>query len=205
MKKILIVSPHTDDGELGCGATMSRKMDEGDEVHYLAFTSVIKTDNGKIDIIEEAKKSIVEVYGIHPECFYYGDMEIRNFSKCRQVILDWMIELNERHKYDMVFIPSLNDTHQDHVVVAQEGLRAFKKTTILGYELPWNNLTFNSTGFIQVDLDDVKKKSKALRCYQSQISRVYMEEIFIESWARMRGTQIGAKFAEMFEVIRWII
>ena len=37
-------------------------------------------------------------------------------------------------------MPSLNDIHQDHATIAQEGLRAFKGCTILGYELIWNNL-----------------------------------------------------------------
>ena len=37
-KKILILAPHTDDGELGCGATIDRAIDEGADVYYAAFS-----------------------------------------------------------------------------------------------------------------------------------------------------------------------
>ena len=35
---VLILAPHTDDGELGCGGTISRLLEEGNEVFYLAFS-----------------------------------------------------------------------------------------------------------------------------------------------------------------------
>ena len=44
---------------------------------------------------------------------------------------------------DVVFQPPHHDVHQDHQTIAQEGLRAFKRTTILGYEIPWNNFDFS--------------------------------------------------------------
>ena len=203
--KILVVSPHTDDGELGCGGMMSRFIREGHEIHYVALTSVINRDNVAVDISDEAKRSIIGVYGISSEHCWFGDITIRLFSESRQVILDWMLLLQNKYSYDMVFIPSLNDTHQDHVVVAQEGLRAFKKTTILGYELPWNNLKIGSTGFIKIDKRDIYKKVESLNCYESQLQRGYMDKEFVESWARTRGVQAGLMYAEMFEVIRWIM
>ena len=36
---ILVLAPHTDDGELGAGASMARWAHEGNELHYLAFSS----------------------------------------------------------------------------------------------------------------------------------------------------------------------
>ena len=32
MKKVLVLAPHTDDGELGCGGTVARLLEEGCEV-----------------------------------------------------------------------------------------------------------------------------------------------------------------------------
>lgn len=62
-----------------------------------------------------------------------------------------------------MFIPSLHDIHQDHTTIAQEGVRAFKNTTILGYELIWNNLTFNTQCFITLGEKDVQRKILALK------------------------------------------
>ena len=102
-------------------------------------------------------------------------------------------------------MPSLHDIHQDHYCIGIEGVRAFKQISILGYELPWNNLTFNTQLFVFLDEKHLYKKIEALKCYQSQSNRDYANESFIRSLAITRGTQIGAKFAEAFEVIRWII
>ena len=102
-------------------------------------------------------------------------------------------------------MPSLNDIHQDHSTIAQEGLRAFKNTTILGYELIWNNLTFATTSFVKLEKKYIQAKCDALKEYKSQDGRDYMNEEFIFALARTRGVQIGCKYAESFEVIRWVM
>jgi LmbE family N-acetylglucosaminyl deacetylase len=99
----------------------------------------------------------------------------------------------------------LNDIHQDHKTIAEEGIRAFKNTSILGYELIWNNLSFNTQCFVQLDEKHIKKKINALKAYTSQSKRDYMSEEFIYSLAKARGVQVGYQLAEAFEVIRLFI
>jgi LmbE family N-acetylglucosaminyl deacetylase len=99
----------------------------------------------------------------------------------------------------------LEDLHQDHSTIAKEGLRAFKMKSILGYEIPWNNINFTTQSFIVFDKTHLVRKLNALSCYESQKHRYYASKDFITSLARTRGTQIGVKYAEVFEVIRWIL
>ncbi|HRH91229.1 MAG TPA: PIG-L family deacetylase, partial [Agitococcus sp.] len=107
--------------------------------------------------------------------------------------------------FDLVLMPSLKDIHQDHATIAQEGLRAFKGTTILGYELIWNNLSFDTTCFVKLEERHLHAKCSALLEYKSQSGRDYISKDFIFSLAHVRGVQIGAKYAESFEVIRWVM
>jgi len=37
--RILVLAPHTDDGEFGCGGSVARFVDEGKEVYYAAFST----------------------------------------------------------------------------------------------------------------------------------------------------------------------
>src|SRR6202795_4559583 len=37
-KRVLVLAPHTDDGEFGAGGTMTRLVEEGAEVRYVAFS-----------------------------------------------------------------------------------------------------------------------------------------------------------------------
>ena len=97
---------------------------------------------------------------------------------------------------DLVFMPSPNDLHQDHYTVAMEGLRAFKQTSILGYELPWNNITFNTVAFISLNEGHVAKKIEAIKQYESQSHKNYVREDFIRGWAKTRGVQIGTPMCQ---------
>jgi len=76
--------------------------------------------------------------------------------------------------------------------------------TILGYEQPWNNITFNTLSFIPLEERHIEKKIDALKCYETQKHRKYLSDDFIKGLAHTRGTQIEEEYAEAFEVIRWV-
>ena len=206
-KRILILAPHTDDGELGCGGAINKLTRAGNEVYYAAFSacqqSVLKEFSSDILITEV--KAATAVLGIKPENLFLYDFEVRTFNYHRQEILDKMIGLKTELKPQVVFMPSINDIHQDHFTITNEAMRAFKFSTILNYELPWNNFSFNSTCFIELKEEHVKQKVDALACYRSQAHRNYCNADFITSLAKVRGTQIEKKYAETFEVTRLIL
>lgn len=206
-KRILILAPHTDDGELGCGGTISKLTGAGNEVYYAAFSacqqSVLKEFPSDI-LITEVKEATA-VLGIKPENLFLYDFEVRTFNYRRQEILDKMIRLKAELKPQIVFMPSINDIHQDHFTITNEAMRAFKFSTVLNYELPWNNFSFNSTCFIELEETHVNRKVEAMACYKSQAHRNYCNADFIMSLARVRGTQIEKKYAETFEVTRLIL
>ena len=119
--------------------------------------------------------------------------------------MEELVVLRNNLKPTLVFLPSPTDIHQDHQVISEEGIRAFKHVSILGYEMPWNNLSFNTRSFIRLEDKYLEKKVEALKEYNSQAHRTYLNENFIKSLATTRGVQIGVRYAEVFEVIRWII
>jgi LmbE family N-acetylglucosaminyl deacetylase len=204
---ILVLAPHTDDGELGCGGTISKLIENGSRVYYAAF-STAETSVPKgfpKGILKTEVKKATAALGIKADDLFVYNYEVRTLNYYRQGILDKLVQLRDDLNPDLVLMPSLHDIHQDHTTVAVEGLRAFKKTTILGYELIWNNLQFNAQCFIRLSQNNVQSKINALKEYGSQSGKDYMSEEFIFSIAKARGVQIGAKFAECFEVIRWVI
>src|SRR5439155_987482 len=84
------------------------------------------------------------------------------FPEHRQDILELLVALWEGWHPDAVFQPSLNDIHQDHQVIAAESMRAFKRTTILGYEIPWNNFDFAYQAYVSLQQAHVDRKVAAL-------------------------------------------
>ena len=206
-QKVLVLAPHTDDGEFGCGGTINKLIESGAEVYYAAFSAcqLSVSEGFPQDILVTEVKAATKVLGIKPENLLLFDYDVRTFNYRRQEILEDIIKLKAQIKPDLVFIPSINDIHQDHQTVANEGVRAFKFSTILSYEMPWNNFTFNTQSFVHLSEHNIATKVKALAEYKSQAHRPYANDSFIRSLANIRGVQIDTKYAEVFEVIRWIM
>jgi LmbE family N-acetylglucosaminyl deacetylase len=205
--KILVLAPHTDDGELGCGGTIARFAEADIEIHYVAFSicEISVPEDFPPDILATEVKQAAQVLDITSQNLSVYRYPVRNFPQYRQEILDKMIVLKQKIRPDLVFLPSTDDVHQDHQVIAQEGIRAFKYATILGYELPWNNFQFTPAALVSLESQHLEKKLEAIQAYKSQRHRNYIQPEFIESLARVRGKQAGGRYAEAFQVIRWMI
>ena len=204
--RVLVLAPHTDDGELGCGGTISRMVEEGREVYYAAFSTAAESVPPPFpsDILEKEVREGTKVLGIPVANLLVYKYKVRHLPHMRQEILEELVRMKREIDPGTVFLPSAQDLHQDHQTVHIEGLRAFKTVTVLGYELPWNNLSFDYRHFCVLTREHVQTKIAALRCYQSQQHRPYTQEEFIWSWARTRGGQIMVEYAEAFDVLRWI-
>jgi LmbE family N-acetylglucosaminyl deacetylase len=202
----LILAPHADDGEFGSGATVARLLEIGADVHYAAFSMAVKSlpPGFPEDTLRGELDAATRSLGIKPSHVHVFDFEVRTFPTHRQEILEILIQLRDEVDPDLVLLPSLHDIHQDHSTVAGEGLRAFKRTTIMGYELPWNNYSFDHQVYVPVKERHVASKVAALRCYESQQHRNYANEEYIWSLARTRGIDVNCPFAEVFELYRWI-
>jgi N-acetylglucosamine malate deacetylase 1 len=192
---VLVLAPHTDDEALGCGGTIAKHVEAGDVVHTMTFSSC-----GREDLKEEAKAASA----ILGSTLALLDFPVRRFSEHRQDILEAMVSERERFKPDRVYLPCSTDIHQDHRVIHEEGFRAFKHTTVLGYELPWNCPSFYTHHFSQLPRHYVEAKVAAIHAYVSQSHRVYTNRSAVYSQAEVRGMQCGRILAEAFEVIRWI-
>lgn len=205
-KKALILAPHTDDGELGCGATIAKLLRQGSEVFYVAFSSCRDSlpEGAAPDLLIREMHRATAALGIPGDHTRVLDFRVRHFAETRQDILDSMIALGRELHPDLVFMPSRHDIHQDHAVIAAEGMRAFKKTTILQYEAPWNNFSFDNQLFNRVEESDVAAKVRAIACYDSQAGRDYTKEEFIRGLLLTHGVQIGVPFAEVFEIPRMV-
>ena len=105
----------------------------------------------------------------------------------------------------MVLVTTGADTHQDHQVLHSEAVRAFKDTTLWGYELPWNSLRFSAQAFVTLNQEHIDRKWASLQAYKSQfeLQRPYFNKDVIYGLARVRGVQVRTEYAEVFEVVRF--
>ena len=207
-ENILILSPHTDDAEIGCGGTIGKLVRQGKNILWLAFSTAEESlpDELPKDTLKKEFISVTEHLGLSSENYQVLDFKVRKLSEKRQEVLERLIEIRKQFKPDLVIGPSLNDFHQDHSVVANEMIRAFKTScSIICYELPWNHIQFQTQMFVKLSEEDLTSKIEMMGMYKSQfyVKRQYFSESFLRSLAKVRGAQIDTDYAEAFEVIRW--
>jgi len=202
-RRALVLGAHTDD-EFGCSGMMIRLLESGSEVYYAAFSTCEESvpDGFPKDILSHEVRKAIQVIGLPADHLVLYDFRVRHFPTRRQDVLEELVKLRKMLDPDLVLLPALSDIHQDHQVIALEGLRCFKFASILGYELPMNTITFQHACFVELNASHVQRKIEAMRCYESQRFRPYIKDDFILGLARVRGVQAGVAYAEAFEVLR---
>ena len=196
-KNVLVLSPHTDDAELGAGGTIARLLEEGASVQYVAFSA---PQRALINECERALKMLSDKE--NGADISILNFERRKFHENRQAILQWLYDFNEENPPDLVLTPCRADVHQDHQTITNEAIRCFKMSSIFGYILRWNCIMIKEDVTISLEERHIKSKLAALSQYYSQRSRPYFDLEYQRSEAYVRGLMSPSHLAEAFEMIR---
>jgi LmbE family N-acetylglucosaminyl deacetylase len=214
-ERVLVIAPHSDDMELGCGGFVARMCFEGVEVTELIMATgdLIQSHKPEVTPIsirrEEAERA-AEFLGVRRVEFAFTEESrldtvamARGTSLIQSLIDDLMP--------NAVLLP-LRSAHQDHRWVhdcAVAALRPWRvghhPTAILGYEYPllfWGG--YDQTEMtLYVDITaHMTTKIMAVNVYQSQLRPGPLSSVSVDTYCRQRGTECGAEYAERFKLIR---
>jgi LmbE family N-acetylglucosaminyl deacetylase len=201
-RSVLFLGAHPDD-EMGCAGTLARLAEAGASVNVVTFSDCrdLIPAGFTVDDLRAEWRAALLLLGLS-ELPVMLDIPNRHFPAHRQAILGALDDLGA---YDLVLLPATSDVHQDHATVSAEGVRRFKHSTVLGYELPMNTIRQATWGgFVRLEPRHVEIKVEHARTYRSQAARPYMAEPFVRGLAAVHGVQAGCEAAEAFEVIRWL-
>lgn len=191
---------------MGCGGTLARVRREFPDVPITVVALSRAEDSlpsgSATDRLEQEFRTSIAHLGDDIEVVVLG-YAVRTMDEYRQAILDDLIKLRRRIDPDTVFTHSTLDTHQDHAVLAQESVRAFRGLTLLGYEAPWNQTVSSAALRVVLEDSDIECKSRMVSEYKSQIElgRLYVNDEFVRGFASYRGAQAKSRYAEAFELI----
>lgn len=195
-ERVLALSPHTDDIELGAGATLSRLAEEGAEIQFITFSA---PDDRLRSECHKATVRLMKKLSITLEILDYPR---RHFPEHRQDILQTLWDYRENgFNPTLILTPSTFDLHQDHQVITDEGQRAFKNASIYGYILRWNCRSVREDVKVPIETRHMDRKIHALSAYESQKGRSYFDPIYQRSEAYVRGLNTASHLAESFELI----
>jgi N-acetylglucosamine malate deacetylase 1 len=205
--RVLVLGAHPDD-EMCCAGLLSRLSNAGAEIHHYYFSKCSVSTQARGFSPEsllsecEASRDILAIPQSGRGAF---DIPVREFPQHRQQILDALIGLRKSIAPDLVLTANTDDVHQDHATLTHEVIRAFKATSILGYEMPWNLLHQHQDCLVVLSEEDLERKIQVVSAYKSQAGSAYSDADFIQSLAKVRGVQAGYKYAESYQIIRLIV
>jgi len=198
-KRVLFIGAQPDDIDLGCGALIAHIVNQSEVM------CVTLSDNQKNPLLthlpEEHYRSMA-VLGVPEKNVVLGQFETRRFPEFRQEILEYMIQLNKSFGPEIVFVHTKADIHQDHGTITEEALRAYRGTTVLGYDVLRSSYGFFPNFLVEVTERDVECKVSALAEYKTYASKYYFDPAITRSTMIRHGALAERPFAEGFDILR---
>ena len=198
-KKVCFIGAHPDDIELGCGALIARIAGKTD-VRCVTFSNNQKNPLLR-NLVGEHFASMAAL-GVPQDRVQLLDFETRRFQEHRQEILEAMIGILREDDPDIVFVHTKSDVHQDHGVLTQEALRAFRGRTVLGFDVIRSSYGFFPDFLVGVDEADVQKKLDALACYKTYAGKYYFSPEVTRATLIRNGAICERPYAEGFDILR---
>jgi len=206
---ILAIGAHFDDIELGCGGALARHVSKGDKV-YAYIATVSGFANAANDIIRSNEvalaegKRAMEILGAELICGPFKTLEVE-FKDALNVEI---LRIFEEKKIDLVYSHWIGDIHHDHQSVAKASIHSCRHVPrMLMYRSNWYHSTLEFRGNFYVDITNYwPKKEEVIKAHKSELERTrYKWLSFFKNEAENAGQRIGVKYAEVFEVVKWLV
>ena len=195
---VLCLGAHSDDIEIGTGATLLSVMDRGIhlEVHWCVLSAVGEREReakaAAADFLSKAASTQIEVMpfqdGFFPE---QGD-----------AIKSWFEALKGRVNPDLILTHCRHDAHQDHRHVWRLSWNTFRDHCILEYEIPkWDGDMGQPNLYVPISAGALQRKIDLLIShFGSQRSKEWFDAETFLGLARLRGMECRApeRYAEAF-------
>ena len=199
---ILAIGSHYDDIELAVGGTMAKYKSTGNNTYGIVVT---QSD------YEDREYNTAMVEGVNAATILGYELirlekPTRSVIYCRDLIQEldrYLVEL----KIDTIITHWIHDVHQDHSAVGRATITAARHfPRILMYRSNWYSTSDTFNGRFYVDISEyIDVKKEAIMAHVSEYDKRGKEwlEFFVEQ-NKACGMIVGTKYAEEFEVVKWL-
>jgi len=217
-KSVLVVAAHADDEVLGCGATIKKHVDSGDQVTIIFMTdgvasrSVESTDGSKRNL---AKEKALQVLGVDTQYqFDFPDNAMDSVPLLE--VVKGLESVIDKAQPQIIYTHFHGDLNVDHRICFDAVMTATRPVPnqcvkeIYGFEVlsstEWQlkpEMAFKPQMYVDVS-DCFENKIIALKAYNDEMRDIPHSRSFehVEILGKRRGYSIGVKYAEAFMVYR---
>jgi len=198
-KRVLCLGAHPDDIELGAGAFLHHILPENE---VLCVTLSDNQKNPALQNIVNEHYASFEKLGLSKENVIVEKFETRKFPEQRQEVLEYLLKLRREYKPDLILTHTRSDIHQDHNVITEESLRAYRGTTVLGFDVVRSSYGFFPHFLVGVTEQDVEAKLAALAEYKTYHDKYYFDPALLRATMVRHGALAEKPYAEGFDILR---
>lgn len=221
MSKVLVVSAHPDDEVLGCGGTLLKHANSGDELYWLITTKVHSGQGFSDEWRTEREQEILkmkELIGIK-EVHQLGHPAMQLNDTLLNEMIPQIGKLFQKIKPEVIYVLNRSDAHSDHLITFRAVMACTKSfrypsikkvlmyeclsETEFGAALPEN--VFIPTYFVDISAF-MEKKLELMKVYNSELGTHPFPRSLenIKALAHFRGASASVHYAEAFQLLKYI-
>ena len=225
MSKVLVVAAHPDDEVLGCGGTIAKHTQQGDEVYCLILGEGITSRYDKEwlttirvhDAKEKLKQEAIQASNILNIKLFLQEFPDQQLDTIPLLSITKSIKkIKDKVNPSIVYTHYEHDLNLDHRITFQACLTACRPLPdeavkeIYSFEIPssteWSSKNFTPNVFVDIT-NTFSKKLEALKCYSSELREYPHPRSLLKlmALAEYRGAQSGLAMAEAFISVRRIM
>lgn len=219
--KVIVISAHPDDEILGCGGTLAKHRDKGDEVAWLITTNIFEDQGFSPERIKSRQSEVTDVaekLGINSIFkLNYPTMQLTDETLIK--LIPRVGEIFNSYQPEVIYVLNRSDAHSDHLITFKAVLACTKSfrypfiKKVLMYEclsetefapaLPEN--VFIPNYFVDIS-EYIDEKNNLMSIYESELgTHPFPRSIEnIRALAHFRGASVGVKYAEAFQLLKYI-
>ena len=216
MKKHLVIAPHLDDETFGCGGTILRAVEEGDEAFWILVTKLQDDEETGTDSRQVTIEKVARDYGFS-ECIQLSYAPATLDQVPTGQLVGELSKIVSRIRPTDIYLPFKGDVHSDHGVVFDAAIAAtksfrhpyvertlaFETQSETDFDLTPDSLGFRPNVFIDIS-GFVEKKIRIAENFEDEMGdHPFPRSVeALGALAKVRGASSGFESAEAFMLLR---
>lgn len=186
---ILCLGAHSDDIEIGAGATLLRLIRDNPnaKIKWVVCSAIgVRGEEARASarrFLEGAENAEIVLKDFPDGHFPAASSELKSF-----------IESFKSHDPDLILTHYGGDLHQDHRTLSKVTWNTFRSHAILEYEIPkWDGGLGSPNFFVPASVRDTDRKIELLTtCFASQMDKHWFDDLTFRGLMRLRGLECNA-------------
>jgi LmbE family N-acetylglucosaminyl deacetylase len=202
VKRLLCIGAHSDDIEIGAGATVLRVLRESPDVEIT--WCVLSGSEMRHD---EARRSAERLLRDSNKSLILTSIPDSHFPDHRREIKEIFEKRLKHVNPDLILTHCREDRHQDHRIVNEVTWNTFRAHQVWEYEIPkWDGDLIQANLYVAAELDDVSVKIEVLLdTFGSQRSKHWFDSETFLGLMRLRGLESNSRYAEAFVARKFVV